>query len=121
VFPDQVWAPVAAIGAGIVVAGLFAVFTSGWTPAPELTQLTTAPLSLAFLGGAFWAAGTPAAEVEWWMLALPGVPVIQLTRLGWDEPGVTTVGGLAATAALLIVAVAVLPLAVRAARWDPRL
>jgi ABC-2 type transport system permease protein len=119
--PGRLWAPVAALVAGALVAGLFAVFTSGWTAAPELAQLTTTPLSLAFLGGAFWAARTPAAEVDWWMLALPGAPVTQLTRLGWDEPGLTTADGLVAAAALLILAVAVTPLAVRAARWDPRL
>jgi ABC-2 type transport system permease protein len=119
--PGRIWAPVAAMVAGTLVAGLFAVVTSGWTASPEVAQLTTAPLSLAFLGGAFWAARTPAAEVGWWMFVLPGVPVTQLTRLGWDEPGMTTAGGLGAAAALLILAVAVAPLAVRAARWDPRL
>jgi ABC-2 type transport system permease protein len=118
--PGHAWAPVTATIAGILVAGLFAVVTSGWTPSPELTQLTTAPLALTLLGGAFWAARTPASEVEWWMLALPGVPVTQLTRLGWDDPGIGTAGGLAAAAALLIVAAAMVPFAVRAMRWDPR-
>jgi ABC-2 type transport system permease protein len=118
--PGDAWAPIIAIAAGILVAGVFAVVTSAWTPAPELAQLTTAPLALAFLGGAFWAARTPASEVEWWMLALPGAAVTQLTRLGWDEPGIGTAGGLAATAALVIVAAAVAPFAVRAFRWDPR-
>lgn len=118
--PGNGWAPVVAVFGGGLVAVLFAVFTSGWTPAPELAQLTTAPLALAFFGGAIWAARTPAAEVDWWMLALPGVPVTQLTRLGWDEPAVTTADGLAAAAALLIVAAVVAPLAARAVRWDPR-
>ena len=102
------------------MAGMFTVVTSGWTPAPELAQLTTAPLALAFLGGAFWAARTPASEVEWWMLVLPGVAVTQLTRLGWDEAGIGVAGGLAAAAALVIVAAVVAPFAVRAVRWDPR-
>ncbi|MEU8611225.1 ABC transporter permease [Actinoplanes sp. NPDC048791] len=118
--PGHAWAPIIAIAAGLLVAGVFAVVTSGWAPAPELAQLTTAPLALAFLGGAFWAARTPASEVEWWMLALPGVAVTQLTRLGWDEPGIGTAGGLAAAAALVIAAAVVAPLAVRAVRWDPR-
>lgn len=119
--PGRAWAPIAAVLAGILVAGLLAVITSGWTAAPELAQLTTSPLALAFLGGAFWAARTPASEVEWWMLMLPGVPVTQLARLGWEEPGTTTAGGLASAAALLILAVAVTPLVTRAMRWDPRL
>ena len=119
--PGRAWAPIAAVLAGLLVAGLFAVATSGWTAAPELAQLTTSPLALAFLGGAFWAARTPAAEVQWWMLALPGVPVTQLARLGWDEPEMTTTDGLVATAALLILAVAVTPFVTRLVRWDPRL
>jgi ABC-2 type transport system permease protein len=120
-WPGQAWAPLAALGGGMLVAALFAVLTSGWTPAPELGQLTTVPLSLTLLGGAFWAARTPGPEVDQWLLVLPGVPVTQLARLGWDEPGMTTADGLAAAAALLIVAAAVTPLAVRAMRWDPRL
>jgi len=118
--PIHAWAPIIAIAAGILVAGIFAVVTSAWTPAPELAQLTTAPLALAFLGGAFWAARTPVSEVEWWMLGLPGVAVTQLTRLGWAEPGIGTAGGLAAVVALVVVAVAVAAFAVRAVRWDPR-
>jgi ABC-2 type transport system permease protein len=118
--PGPVWAPLTAVGAGILVAGLFAVVTARWTPAPELAQLTTTPLALTFLGGAFWVARTPATDVTWWMLSLPGAAVTQLARLGGNEPGMTTAGGLAATAALLILAAAVAPLAVRALRWDPR-
>lgn len=118
--PGRAWAALAALGAGVAVAALFAVLTSGWTAAPELAQLTTVPLALAFVGGAFWAARTPAAEVEWWMLALPGVPVTQLTRLGWDEPGIGPAGGLTAAAALLLLAAVLVPLAARAVRWDPR-
>jgi len=118
--PGHAWAPAVAVVAGIVVAGLFAVVTSGWTASPELAQLTTSPLALAFLGGAFWAARTPAAEVEWWMFALPGASVTQLARLGWDEPGMTTADGLAATAVLLILVAAVTPFVTRAMRWDPR-
>jgi ABC-2 type transport system permease protein len=119
--PGQVWAPIAAVTAGLLVAGLFSVATSAWTAAPELSQLTTTPLALTFLGGAFWAATTPPAEVTWWMLALPGVSVTQLGRLGWEQSGTTTSDGLAATAALLILAAVVAPLATRAMRWDPRL
>jgi hypothetical protein len=54
------------------------------------------------------------------MFVLPGVPVTQLTRLGGGEPGVTTADGFAATAALLIVAAVIAPLAARTMRWDPR-
>ena len=118
--PGRPWAPIAAVGCGILVAGGYAVITAAWTAAPELAQLTTAPLALTLLGGAFWAARTPAPEVTPWMLALPGVPVIQLARLGWDEPGMTTTGGLAAAAALLILAGVAALVAARAMRWDPR-
>ncbi len=118
--PGRPWAPLAALGCGILVAGVFAVVTAAWTAAPELAQLTTAPLGLTFVGGALWAARTPAPDVEPWMLALPGVPVTQLARLGWDEPGTTTAGGLAAAAALLILAAVATLVAARARRWDPR-
>jgi ABC-2 type transport system permease protein len=118
--PGTFWAPLAALCGGALVAALFAVVTSGWTSAPELAQFTTAPLALAFAGGAIWAARTPPADVEWWMLALPGVSVTQLTRLGWNGPVVTAAGGLAAATALLIVATVVAPLTARAMRWDPR-
>jgi len=118
--PGRPWAPIAAVGCGILVAGGYAVITAGWTAAPELAQLTTAPLALTFVGGAFWAARTPAPDVELWMLALPGVPVTQLARLGWDEPGMTTADGLAAAAALAILAGAVTLAAARVTRWDPR-
>lgn len=118
--PGNAWAPIAAAVGGALVAGLFAVLTSAWTSAPELTQLTIAPLALAFAGGALWVARTPAAEVAWWMLVLPGGPVTQLARLGWQEPAVTTADGLAAVAALLIVAAVVAPLAAHTMRWDPR-
>ena len=118
--PGRPWAPIAAVGCGILVASGYAVITAAWTAAPELAQLTTAPLGLTFVGGAFWAARTPAPEVTPWMLALPGVPVTQLARLGWDEPGMTTTDGLAAAAALLILAGAATLVAARATRWDPR-
>ena len=119
--PGRAWAPIVAVGAGILVAGLFAVVTSAWTSAPELAQFATTPLALTFLGGSFWAARTPASEVEWWMLMLPGAPVTQLARLGWNEPGITATEGLVAAEALVILAEVGAPIATRAFRWDPRL
>jgi hypothetical protein len=43
-----------------------------------------------------------------------------IDRLGWDEPGIGTAGGLAAAAALVGVAAVMASFAVRVVRWDPR-
>lgn len=107
---------VAALG-GTVAGCVLAVATAVVTPAPELAQLTTAPIGLAFLGGALWTARTPPGEVGWTMLAVPGVSVTQITRTAWDADGVNVAG---AVAALVVLSVVVMPGAVRLFAWDPR-
>jgi ABC-2 type transport system permease protein len=107
---------------GAVAACALAVVTAAVTPAPELAQLTTAPIGLAFFGGGPWAMQRPLDDVGWAMLAAPGVPVAQLTRLGWDEVATATVLRVGAPSVVALLALAVLStaLAVRVFRWDPR-
>ncbi|GGN72894.1 hypothetical protein GCM10010112_41700 [Actinoplanes lobatus] len=107
-----------AVLAGIVAACALAALTAAFTSAPELAQLTTTPIALAFLGGAFWVARTPPAEVGWAMTLLPGAAITQLTRIAWEVPG--TDGSLVAVALLLVTAVAAVAAATRVFVWDLR-
>ncbi|MCU7723901.1 ABC transporter permease [Actinoplanes sp. KI2] len=107
-----------AVLAGILVACALAALTAAFTSAPELAQLTTTPIALAFLGGALWAARTPPAEVGWAMTLLPGAAITQLTRIAWRVPG--SGGSLIAVALLLGTAVAAVAVATRVFRWDLR-
>ena len=115
--PDRPAVLAAAIAAGIVAACVLAVATAAFTGAPELAQLTTSPVTLAFVGGGFWVVRTPPADVTWLMLALPGGSVTQLARIAWPGPAT---GATTAIAALLLLTAAGTPLAVRIFRWDPR-
>lgn len=108
----------AAVGAGTTAVCVLAVMTAAFTPTPETAQLTTGPIALALCGGAFWAVGRPPGDVTWAMLALPGVSVTHLARVGWHEPGATGVAG--AVAALVLLTVVITPVAVRCFGWDPR-
>ncbi|MEV4640590.1 ABC transporter permease [Actinoplanes sp. NPDC049548] len=114
--PSRPWLLVAAAVTGTAAGCVLAVVTAVVTPAPELAQLTTSPIAIAFLGGGFWAVRTPADDVSWAMLAVPGVSVTQLTRAAW-EGGSGVLGAITVVAALSLV---VAPLAVRAFAWDPR-
>lgn len=99
--PDR-WQPLlVAVLAGTVLAMSLAVATAAVTPAPELAQLTTVPVFLALFGGGLWLlnAGGPSLP----MLLVPGVPLAELVRLGWQpgSPGpslvaVAVLGGIAA-------------------------
>ena len=102
--------------AGTVVACVLAIATAAFTSAPELAQLTTSPIALAFLGGGFWAADLPPGDVAGAMVALPGVSVMQLARAGWDGAG--PIGP--AILALVLLATLGTAVAVRVFRWDPR-
>lgn len=107
----------AAVAGGIGAAGVLAVATAAVTPAPESAQLTTAPIALAFAGGGLWAVRTPAADVGWPMLALPGASVTQLARLAVEPAAGSAVPATVALAAVIVIGT---PVAVRAFRWDPR-
>ncbi|WP_199516737.1 ABC transporter permease [Nucisporomicrobium flavum] len=114
--PSQPWLLAVAAVAGTAAGSVLAIATAVVTPTPELAQLTTSPIALAFFGGGLWAVRTPPAEVSWWMLAVPGVPVTQLARAAWDGgPGV-----LAAIVAVISLSAALAPCAVRVFAWDPR-
>ena len=106
---------VATLGATAAGCAL-ALATAVVTPTPEVAQLTTAPIGLAFLGGALWALQTPPGEVDRAMLAVPGVPVTQIVRSAWDGGGPAG----ASIVALAVLTVVVLPGAVRLFSWDPR-
>jgi len=107
-----------ALVAGVAAACGLAALTAAFTSAPELAQLTTTPIGLAFLGGAFWVAWIPPAEVTALMLALPGGAVTQLTRIAWHVPGAT---GLVPAAVLLgLSAVGAVVAALRVFSWDLR-
>ena len=114
--PPQPWplavAALAGAGPGCVLAVATATVTSG----PEVAQLTTTPIALAFFGGGMWVAMTPAADVSWAMLAVPGVPVAHIARAAWDDGSIPV----AAVAALVVLMIAVGPAAVRTFTWDPR-
>jgi ABC-2 type transport system permease protein len=99
-----------AIVTGTVAACALAVATAAFTPTPEAAQLTTTPISLAFVGGAFWAIHFPPGETPWYALVLPGAAITELTRTG----------SLIALSALLLLTAAVTPVAVRVFSWDPR-
>lgn len=105
-------------GAATLAACVLAVATATFTASPELAQITTAPIALALVGGGFWAASTPVTDVTWQMLALPGGAVVELTRIGWHEPGATRAAG--AFLALTAFVVLVTPAAMKAFGWDPR-
>lgn len=107
---------VAALG-GTVAGCVLAVATAVVTPVPELAQLTTAPIALAFFGGALWAAQTPPGEVGWTMLAVPGAAVTQIARTAWDADGTNVTG---AVVALVVLTAVAAPGAVRLFGWDPR-
>ncbi len=107
-----------AVGMGAAAACVLAVLTAAFTSTPESAQLTTGPIGLAFCGGGLWVVSTPPGEVTGAMLALPGGSIAHLTRIGWGEPDMTGQGG--AVVALVLIAVVVTPLAVRAFTWDPR-
>ncbi|MGX6606135.1 ABC transporter permease [Micromonosporaceae bacterium Da 78-11] len=102
--------------AGTAAGGALAVATAVVTSTPELAQITTSPIALAFCGGGLWAVRTPPAEITWSMLAVPGVPITQLTRSAWD-------GGpdmIPSVVAVLVLTVVATPIAVRLFVWDPR-
>jgi ABC-2 type transport system permease protein len=101
-----------ALAAGTSVACVLAIGTAAVTAGPELAQLTTGPIALAFVGGAFWAVRMAPTEVPWHMLALPGAAVLQLARADRADLG-------AVLALVLLVALAT-PVAVRTFGWDPR-
>ncbi|GGN49689.1 ABC-2 type transport system permease protein [Actinoplanes campanulatus] len=107
-----------AVLAGVVTACALAALTAAFTSAPELAQLTTTPIALAFLGGALWVARTPPAGVDRAMLLLPGAAITQLTRIAWRVPGAD--GSPVAVALLLVTAVAAVAAATRVFVWDPR-
>ncbi|MDI6100283.1 ABC transporter permease [Actinoplanes sp. NEAU-A12] len=109
---------VLAVMTGTAVACAFAALTAAFTSAPELAQLTTTPIALAFLGGALWTAQTPPGEVTWMMLSLPGAAVTQLARIAWQEPGAG--GLLPAVVPLALAAVAAVGTASRVFTWDLR-
>jgi ABC-2 type transport system permease protein len=101
----------AAVGAGTLAACVLAVATAAVTPVPEVAQLTTGPIALAFIGGGLWAVRSPPGALPWPALALPGAAVTELTR---------DARPLAAVTALLLLTAVVTPVAVRAFHWDPR-
>ena len=75
---------IAACLAGTAVASVLAVGTAALTSAPELAQLTTSPIGLAFFGGSLWFLNYTPEEVRWPLLLLPGAAVTQLARDGWQ-------------------------------------
>nr|WP_280528269.1 ABC transporter permease [Actinoplanes ianthinogenes] len=107
-----------AVVGGTVLGCALAALTAAFTSAPELAQLTTSPIALAWLGSALWAARTPPDQVPTLMLALPGAAVTQLSRIAWQIPGAA--GLLPAIALLTLPALAAVPIATRLFRWDPR-
>lgn len=109
---------VLAMVAGVSAGCGFAALTAAFTSAPELAQLTTAPIGVAFLGGALWVVRIPPAEVTTVMLALPGGAVTQLTRIAWHVPGAT--GLLPAAVLLVLSAVGAVMAALRVFSWDLR-
>lgn len=116
--PASPWLLAGAAGAGTALACVLAVASAAFTSAPELAQVTTTPVGLAMVGGGFWAASTPTGDVTAGMLAVPGVAVTQLVRLGWRGAAPSELTGAAVALALLILVAT--PLAVRAFRWDLR-
>ncbi|GAA4934839.1 ABC transporter permease [Actinoplanes utahensis] len=107
-----------AVVTGVVAGCGLAALTAAFTSAPELAQLTTTPIGVAFLGGAMWVMRTPPDEVTWSMLALPGGAVTQLARMAWQVPGAT--GLVPAATSLVITAVLAVVVAVRVFVWDLR-
>lgn len=113
--PARPLVPALALFAGTALAGVLAAGTAAFTASPEYAQFTTVPLSLAIVGGGYWVAVRPAGEVGPALLALPGVPVAQLTRSGWET--VPVVPALVALGVMLALAA---PLALRLFSWQPR-
>ncbi|GIE55400.1 ABC-2 type transport system permease protein [Actinoplanes octamycinicus] len=107
-----------AVVAGTTLGCALAALTAAVTSAPELAQLTTSPIALAWLGGALWTARTAPDEVSTLMLALPGAAVTQLARIAWHVPGAT--GLFPAAVFLVLPALVAVPMAARLFRWDPR-
>jgi ABC-2 type transport system permease protein len=85
--PDRWWSLLVAVSAGTVLALSLAVVTAAVTPVPELAQLTTVPVFLGLFGGGLWL--LDAGVVSLPMLLVPGVPLGELVRLGWQagSPG----------------------------------
>ncbi|GID90892.1 hypothetical protein ACFQFC_37115 [Amorphoplanes digitatis] len=113
--PSRPAAPVLALAAGTVLAGVLAVGTAAFTSGPEYAQFTTVPLALAIVGGGYRVAVAPPGDVGAALLALPGASVAQLTRSGWEAVPV-----LPATVALVLLLVLAAPPALRLFRWQPR-
>lgn len=107
-----------AVAAGLLAGCGLAALTAAFTSAPELAQLTTTPVAVAFLGGAMWVVQTPPDEVTWAMLALPGGAVTQLARIAWQVPD--AIGLVPAVISLVISAVVAVVVAARVFVWDPR-
>jgi ABC-2 type transport system permease protein len=113
--PARPLGPALALLAGTALAAVLAAGTAAFTSAPEYAQFTTVPLTLAIGGAGYWVAVRPAGEAGTALLALPGAPVAQLTRSGWEAAPV-----LPAVAALALLLVLTAPLALRLFRWQPR-
>lgn len=107
-----------ATGTATILACVLAVVTAAFTSAPELAQLTTTPIAIAFLGGGFWVVRTAPGDMTWVMAAQPGGAVVHLTRIAWAEFGAD--GLIPAAVALVLLAVVATTLAIRAFDWDPR-
>ena len=89
--------------AGTVLSMSLAVATAAVTPVPELAQLTTVPVFLGLFGGGLWLLNAGVASPP--MLLVPGVPLAELVRLGW-QPG-SPVSSVMAVVVLSGIAIAV--------------
>jgi ABC-2 type transport system permease protein len=113
--PARPLLPVLALVIGTALAGALAVGTAAFTASPEYAQFTTVPFALAIVGGGYRVVVRPAGDAAGALLALPGVPVAQLARSGWEA-----VPTLPALAALCVKLAAAAPLALRVFTWQPR-
>jgi ABC-2 type transport system permease protein len=118
--PRAWWALVLAVVGGTVLAVALAFVTAAFTSRPELAQVTTLPGFLALFMGGFAVAGVAVDEVPWALLAVPGAPIAQLVRLGWDGAGLSPSTVVPSVAAMIVTASASAWLAGRVFRWQPR-
>lgn len=115
--PHAWWPLLPAVAGGTVLAVALAFVTAAFTATPELAQVTTLPVFLALFGGGLLALTN---DSGWASLAVPGAPVAQLIRLGWDGSALTAATVLLPLVSIVVTTLAATWLATRVFRWQPR-
>ncbi|QSB06712.1 ABC transporter permease [Natronoglycomyces albus] len=107
---------------GVVSCAALGFLTATFTSTPEAAQITTLPGFLVLMGGIIFSLMTQPQDIAVWHLAIPGVAIGHLSRMGWNglEGESLSVLWLGLLVSVVLTA-AICAVAARYFRWQPRL